>query len=86
MTPFLFVFVSSSPHSLWMAGQSVWMRLGREAVAALEAVDTEAAVEEEEEEEADTSVEAEEEVGQDEPYCMNSLWFNMVKSNNVCCV
>lgn len=46
-----------------MAGQSVWMRPGREAVAALEVADTEAAVEEEEV--ADTPVEAEEEVGQE---------------------
>lgn len=47
--------------SLWMAGRSVWTRLGREAAAALAVVDTEAAAVEEEE--ADTSVEAEEEVG-----------------------
>lgn len=58
--------------SLWMAGRSVWMRLGREAVAALEVVDTEVAVEEEEG--ADTSVEVEEEVGQ--KYVMGVLTKN----------
>lgn len=56
-----------------MAGRSVWMRPEREAADALVVVDTEVAVEEAEG--ADTSVEAEEEVGPEDDY--NSLWWDM---------